>query len=140
MKHKLTNLNREDLEDIICDMLEESRTMGASEHHKFKKFIEERIYHFSKEHAEHIVQGMKPYGQVFSIAQCKDIIPEHLDEYCYIRYYLCMNMYANDSKSVAEASGMPLDKFCYHMAHSFINDIDAGEYKVEKYFTEVTVM
>jgi hypothetical protein len=26
------------------------------------------------------------------------------------------------------------------MAHSFINDIDAGEYKVEKYFTEVTAM
>lgn len=140
MKHKLTKLDKEELEEIICEMLEESEHLGHAEHHKFKKFVYEKVYHFSMEHAEHIVQNMKPYGQVFSIMQCEDIIPEHLDEYEYIRYYLCINMYANDSKSVAEALGVPLDKFCYHMAHSFINDIDAGEYKVEKYFTEVTAM
>jgi hypothetical protein len=140
MKHRLTNLNKEELEDIICEMLEESEHLGDTEHHKFKKFIDEKVYHISKEHAEHIVQNMKPYGQVFSMAQCKEIIPEHLEEYCYIKYYLCINMYANDSRNVAESLNIPLDMFCYHMAHSFINDIDAGEYKVEKYFTEITVM
>lgn len=140
MKHRLTKLDREDLEEIICEMLEEAEHLSSSEYIKFKHFIEEKIYHFNKAQAEHIVQNMKPYGQVFSMAQCKEIIPEHLEEYCYIRYYLCMNMYANDSKSVSEALNVPLDKFCYHMAHTFINDIDAGEYKVEKYFTEIAAL
>ena len=140
MKHKLAKLNNEELQEIICEMLEESSALGTEEHHRFKSFIEDKVYHFSKEEAEHIVRNMKPHGQVFTMSQCKDMIPDHLEEYSYIRYYLCMNMYANDARNVADHIGMPLDKFCYHMAQSFINDIDAGPHKVEKYFTEVTAM
>lgn len=140
MRHKLMKLSNEDLKDIICDMLEESHHLDEEEYHKFKSIIEDKVYRFSKDEAEHIVRNMKPHGQVFSFNQCKELIHEHLTEHQYIEYYLCMNMYANDSKHVADQVGMPLDKFCYHMAQSFINDIDAGPHKVEKYFTEVTAM
>lgn len=37
---------------------------------------------------------------------------------------------------VAEENNIPVDKFCFVMAKSFINDVDANKYKVEKYFTE----
>lgn len=46
-------------------------------------------------------------------------------------------MYANDAKQVAEENNMPLEKFCFIMAKTFINDIDGGKFKVEKYFMEV---
>lgn len=32
---------------------------------------------------------------------------------------------------VAEENNMPVDKFCFVMAKSFINDVDANKYKVE---------
>lgn len=131
MRDKLIKLSKEDLEDVLCEILE------VSDDSRFRDFIDDKIYHFTKEHAMHIVRNMKPHGQVFSLEQCKNIVTESLKEYEYLQYYLCINMYANDAMSVAEAAGMPLDKFCYHMAKSFINDIDAGPHKVEKYFTEV---
>lgn len=137
MKHKLMKLSIEDLREIICEMLEESSHLGDVEHHKFKEIIYNKVYHFSTEQSEHIVKEMKPYGQVFPLEHCKNIIEEHLTEYDYLKYYLVMNMYANDSRTVADTLEVPLDRFCYMMAKTFINDIDAAPYKVEKYFTEV---
>lgn len=38
--------------------------------------------------------------------------------------------------TMLKQNNMPVDKFCFVMAKSFINDVDANKYKVEKYFTE----
>lgn len=81
-----------------------------------------------------------PYGETYNMDVVKSMLAangvEYSDKTC-TRYYLAMNMYANDARQVAEENNMPVDKFCFVMAKSFINDIDGGKHKVEKYFMDV---
>lgn len=45
-----------------------------------------------------------------------------------------MNMFYNDYKTYAEAKRLDIKEFCFEMSKLFINDVDGGKYKVEKYF------
>ena len=47
-----------------------------------------------------------------------------------------MNMYYNDAKSVADKYKIDAKMFCYDMSQTFIDDIDATDHKVEKYFLD----
>lgn len=51
------------------------------------------------------------------------------------KYYLCMNMAYNDYYKTAESVGKGEDpEFYFSIARDFINDADAKDFKVEKYF------
>ena len=87
-----------------------------------------------------IVKRMQPYGEMFGMDVVKNMLTANsvpCDTKVAVRYYLCMNMYANDAKQVADENNMPLEKFCFVMAKTFINDIDGGKHKVEKYFMDI---
>lgn len=91
--------------------------------------------------AYNYMQGYQPnmYAQQSQIQRLQKMLEANsvpYDTRTLVRYYLTMNMYGNDAKQVAEENNMPVDKFCFVMAKSFINDVDANKYKVEKYFTE----
>lgn len=141
----LAKLDKEQLEEVVEHMLHSTKETGAGTlYHRFEEIIEDAMYSIDKEHAKEIVHHMRPYGEHFSMDTVRTMLQshgvEHSDNNVCIRYYLVMNMYANDSKHVAEEFSIPCDKFCFAMAKSFINDIDASKHKVEKYFTEIATM
>lgn len=138
---KLCELPAEELADIIECVMEDMKMSGmATYYNKYKEKIDDKIYHISKDKAHEIVRRMKPYGEMFTMDTVKNMTTGNgipYDDNTCIKYYLCMNMYANDAKQVAEENNMSVEKFCFVMAKSFINDMDGGKHKVEKYFTEV---
>lgn len=141
MHKKLERLDKEKVICIVEDILEEMKKVGmTAQYNMFMDVINEHVYSINKDEAMTIVRNMRPYGEVYNMDTVKNMIQangvEYTDKNC-IRYYLCMNMYANDAKQVAEENNMPVEKFCFVMAKSFINDIDGDKHKVEKYFTEV---
>lgn len=141
----LAKLNKEQLENVVEHILHSTKETGAGTlYHRFEEIIEDEVYSIDKEHAKEIVAHMRPYGEMFSMDSVRTMLQshgvEHSDAHVCIRYYLVMNMYANDSKHVAEEFSIPFDQFCFAMSKSFINDIDADKHKVEKYFTEIATI
>lgn len=138
MHKKLEVLSKEEMVDIVDNMLDEMRRIGNStQYEHFKDMVECKIYTITPTKANEIVGRMRPSGELFSMDNVRNMLSNNgilYDEKKCVEYYLCMNMYANDARRVAEENGMPLDKFCYVMAKSFIEDEDAPKYKVEKYF------
>lgn len=140
MRKLLEKLSKEKLIDIIEDMINVTRDNGLLPYYnKFKDMVEDTAYCMSSTEAKEIVLKMKPYGEVYAMDAIQSTLSANgipIDERTHIHYYLVMNMYANDARHVAEEWGVPLDKFCFMMAKSFIQDMDAPKYKVEKYFKE----
>jgi hypothetical protein len=103
--------------------------------------IEEHLYEIPLETAQEIVCKMIPCGEVYSYDAIKDFLKKHnnydesTEPHNSIDYYLVMNMFQNDFKSVLEKYGMANNNlFCYELSKSFIEDEDGGDYKVSKYF------
>lgn len=140
MRKLLEKLSKEKLIDIIEGMINVTRDNGLLPYYnKFKDMIEDTAYCMSSTEAKEIVLKMKPYGEVYAMDAIQSTLSANgipIDERTHIHYYLVMNMYANDARYVAEEWGVPLDKFCFMMAKSFIQDMDAPKHKVEKYFKE----
>ena len=141
MHNKLKKLDKEDIICIMDYIIDDMKTSNMTSYlDKYKAIIEDKVYCITKEHAREIVRDMKPYGEVYSMDTVRTMLAANgidYDEKVCTRYYLTMNMYANDARQVAEENNMPVDKFCFVMAKSFINDVDGGKHKVEKYFMDV---
>lgn len=140
--HKLLiKMSSEELATLIEEIINDMKSNGMLQYYnKYKTEIEDVIYCIKPEEAKEIVWGMKPYGEMYAMDNVKAMIAANgipTDKTILVRYYLTMNMYANDARQVAEENGLQLDKFCFIMAKSFINDIDAGPHKVEKYFKDI---
>lgn len=141
MHNKLRKLDKEDIMDIVEYIIDDMKASNMTSYlDRYKEMIEDKVYCITKEQAREIVRDMKPYGETYNMDVVKSMLAangvEYSDKTC-TRYYLAMNMYANDARQVAEENNMPVDKFCFVMAKSFINDIDGGKHKVEKYFMDV---
>ena len=141
MHNKLKKLDKEDIICIMDYIIDDMKASNMTSYlDKYKAMIEDKVYCITKEHAREIVRDMKPYGEVYSIDTVRTMLAANgidYDEKVCTRYYLTMNMYANDARQVAEENNMPVDKFGFVMAKSFINDVDGGKHKVEKYFMDV---
>ena len=141
MHNKLKKLDKEDIICIMDYIMDDMKTSNMTSYlDKYKAMIEDKVYCITKEQAREIVRDMKPYGEVYSMDTVRTMLAANgidYDEKACTRYYLTMNMYANDARQVAEENNMPVDKFCFVMAKSFINDVDGGKHKVEKYFMDV---
>jgi predicted transcriptional regulator len=93
-------------------------------------------YTFSLEEANKIVLHMSPYGQHWTYEQIVEFVKtKNVDPNQYIHYYLVMNMTYNDYYQTAEIFGLKNNTdFFYWLSKNFIEDPDATEFKVEKYF------
>lgn len=131
----LSKLNKETLEDILCDLLEDVGKINRPLSEKYDTIIEEELYYIDDVEAMKIVRSFKPYGEVFSMADVKELLTKMQmpPDKC-LKYYLCMNMFYNDYKSYPESKRLDVKEFCFEMSKMFINDIDAPKHKVAKYF------
>lgn len=141
--HKLLmKMSIEELANLVDEMVTDMKSSGMLQYYnKYKAEVEDMVYCIKPEEAKEIVWGMKPYGEMFAMDNVKAMITANgipADRTTLVRYYLTMNMYANDARQVAEENNLQLDKFSFIMAKSFINDIDGVPHKVEKYFKEIT--
>lgn len=93
-------------------------------------------YAITPEEARDKVRSMRPYGQKWDYDTVKAFLAAKGINNDVCKYYLCMNMYYNDSHDTAEMVGRGEDpEFYFSLAKDFINDIDGKDFKVEKYFT-----
>ncbi len=131
----LSKIEKEDLEDIVCDILDELKVCEVHLFEKFSEMLEDILYGIDETEAVDIVHSFEPNGETFSMERVKEILRKvGIAEGACIDYYLTMNMFYNDYKSYAESKRLDLQEFCLEMSKLFINDIDAPKYKVAKYF------
>lgn len=141
MHKKLMKLSESNMLEILEKMFDALKEYNMTEiYDKYMEEIDDIVYCIPDDKAKEIVKRMQPYGEMFSMDIVKNMLIANAvpcDNKVLVRYYLCMNMYANDARQVAEENNMPLEKFCFIMAKTFINDIDACKHKVEKYFMDI---
>lgn len=103
--------------------------------HDFEERIEDLVYVIPLEKAQHIVKGMKPFGEHWTYEEVKGVLNDRgIYKHC-IEYYLTMNMVYNDYYDVATNFGHQNDlEFYFELTNAFVNDVDGGKHKVEKYF------
>lgn len=131
----LSRVEKEDLEDIICDMLCDLKQDDTHLYNKFKAILDDIVYDIDEDEAVDIVHSFKPNGEAFSVDKVKEILHKTgKSTEDYVDYYLVMNMMYNDYKPYAESKRLDIQDFCIEMSKLFIEDIDAPEHKVSKYF------
>ena len=132
----LSRVEREDLEDIVCDMLYDLKDKDTHLYDKFKTILADIVYDIDEAEAVDIVHSFKPSGEAFSIDKVREILHRNgktSEEDC-INYYLTMNMMYNDYKPYMESRRLDIQEFCMEMSRLFIEDIDAPKHKVSRYF------
>lgn len=94
-----------------------------------------------KERAEKIAAKMKnedgTHGAHWDFAQTKQVLESNGYQCDPAEFYLAMNMMYSDYFSVANRFGVNTVDFYSAMAKAFLDDKDAGEMKIEKYFEYV---
>lgn len=123
-------------EKLLDEALEEFyEKLSTDNKREFKKMLKGVALHIDHKEAREIVTRMNPSGEHWTMEQIEKAIAErgvHHDKLIY--YYLVMNMAYNDYKHTAEMFGLDTVDFYFCIAHDFIEDPDAKEFKVEKYF------
>ena len=126
--NKLSNM----LEEVIYYMKENN-------YEKYRKYKNKLMgmaydYKFDEEMAEEIVNNMMPIGEYWDIETINQVkIKYNLSEDLNC-LYVVMNAMINDYGDIINKDGV--DTYV-KMAEAFINDEDAVEHKVWKYFTEL---
>lgn len=86
----------------------------------------------SREMAEHIVKEMRPYGMKWNLEQTRQIQQQYgIDNVNPVDFYIVLNSAFNDYNNLFDDNIEKYIKFTL----DFINDEDAKEGKVFKYFT-----
>ena len=105
---------------------------------KYKAELEDYMYCISIDEAQSIVGGMIPFGEKFSYELVEQFLTNKkvdTDESDVIDYYLVMNMFYNDYKTVFDKySNLNQKDIYYDFSKCFIEDEDGPKYKTEKYF------
>lgn len=132
---ELRKLSKSSLEDILCDLMEDVEAIDKELVEKYEAIIEDELYYIDESEALRIARNMKPYGDVYTMNEVKEILSRmQIPQDECIKYYLCMNMFYNDYKSYVESKRLDVKEFCFEMSKLFINDIDAPKHKITKYF------
>lgn len=99
--------------------------------------LEEMYYCIDEDDAVEIVRRMRDRGEVWSISTIKNYLAEKGITTDIVKWYLVMNMVANDYQHTADQfiSGDKTD-FYFSLAKDFVTDVDGKPFKVEKYFKE----
>lgn len=131
----LYKLDRADLECMFSDLISDVRDKNPELASKYLDELEDYIYSISLEEAQSIVKEMKPVGEKYSYEIVESTLAnKELEESDIIDYYLVMNMFYNDYKTVLDKYNMNSKEIITEFATAFIEDEDAPKYKTEKYF------
>ena len=121
------------LSDIMVDLLYGLKETDKEEYKKYKMKIKGMAYDYTidDELAKEIVEDMKPLGQYWDMDTIKIAIEP--DTHRLIDMYVVMNSLVNDYKDVVNPE--EVDTYI-KMAHAWIDDIDAKDNKMWKYFMD----
>ena len=121
------------LSDIMVDLLYDVKETDANEYKKYKRKIKGMAYDYTidEELAKEIVEDMKPLGEYWDMGTIMAAIEP--DTHRAIDMYVVMNSLVNDYKEVINPENV--DTYI-KMAHSWIDDVDAKENKIWRYFMD----
>lgn len=129
----------EDMEEL-SDMLETTMEILKDYDKDCYKDLEMKLYkmaygsHLNKKMAEKIVDKMRPYGMRWSLEEIKNMLRQrglnNIDE---IEFFTVINSAYNDYKDLFNEDTESYVRF----AIDFIEDEDAKQGKVFKYFTQI---
>ena len=130
--------SREDLEEMFRTLMDNLEIDSPELFNKYKSDVEDYIYAIDLDEATNIVRNMKPMGEKFSYSTVESYLVGkgmNLEESELVKYYLVMNMFANDFKKIFDKyPQINTTEMYYEFTNCFINDEDAPKHKVGKYF------
>ena len=121
------------LSDMLEDTLEELQNYDKECYDKYMMELYKMAYGntLNKQMAEEIVANMRPYGQRWSMQETQEIQERYgIDNIRAVDFYVVMNSAFNDYRNLFDDNTDMYVKFTM----DFINDEDAKEGKVFKYF------
>lgn len=130
------NGKQEDME-CLSDMLSEVIYLMKDEHYdmyrKYKNKLKGMAYNYQidKELAKEIVEDMKPLGEYWAMETIFNVIGN--DNHRIEDMYVVMNSLANDYNTTISLDDV---ETYIKMAHNWIDDVDAKQNKIWKYFVE----
>ena len=134
------NGKQEDME-CLSDMLTDVIYILKEEHHdKYEKYRNKLYgmaynYKFNEEMAKEIVDDMKPLGEYWDIKTTTSVKNEYGVNSDDETFYVVINSLVNDYGDVIKPDEV---ETYVKMAYAFINDEDAVDNKVWKYFTTIS--
>ena len=130
------NGDKEDMEEL-ADILEETISfLDDNLREKYENYIYVLAngYELNRTKAEKIVKCMKPIGQHWSIEETTSVKNQYgFTNISDIDFYVVMNSAYNDYRNIFKEN---LEIYAY-WSKAFIEDEDAKEGKVFRYFTEI---
>ena len=125
----------DEVEEILADAMGIIKDRMPDLYHETIHQLEAIAYAITPEEARDKVRSMRPYGQKWNYDTVEAFLAAKGINNDVCKYYLCMNMAYNDYYKTAESVGKGEDpEFYFSIARDFINDADAKDFKVEKYF------
>lgn len=121
------------LSDMLEDTLEELQNYDKECYDKYMMELYKMAYGntLNKQMAEEIVANMRPYGQRWSMQETQEIQERYgIDNVRVVDFFVVMNSAFNDYRNLFDDN---LDMYV-KFTMDFINDEDAKEGKVFKYF------
>jgi len=132
----VNNGSKEDMECLGEILIDSLYSMKENDYRKFKEYKNKikgmaYSYKIDEEMAKEIVEDMKPLGEYWSMEQVRGAIMN--DTHRLEDMYVVLNSLANDYKDIIS---LEETETYIEMAHAWIDDIDAKENKIWKYFVE----
>lgn len=118
----------DELKDLFFNMLDDLKKKEPELYKELSLEVYEHIYgdKITKECAEVIVKGMKPYGEKWKY----ETVQNYNKGYDPVEFYLVMNMFYNDYNKIIGNDENTYAKF----ADAWFTDIDGKENKTFDYF------
>ena len=120
-----------ELGDMLAEIIYDTKESHPDIYKKYKKKLIGMAYNYEidKELAHEIVEDMKPLGEYWSMDTIASVIGN--DTHRIEDMYVVMNSLVNDYQNVVN----PDDAETYvKMTHAWLDDVDAKEHKLWKYF------
>lgn len=137
---KIVNNGKQEDMEKLSDILEEViHCLKEYDYYKYKKYKNKLMgiaynYKFDEEMSHEIVEDMKPLGEYWNLEAINGVKTNYdLKEDLY-DLYVVMNAMANDYGEIISLEDV--DTYV-RLSEAFINDEDAVEHKVWKYFTKL---
>ena len=119
------------LGDMLADIIYSTKESHPDLYKKYKTKLIGMAYNYQidKELAHEIVEDMKPLGEYWSMETIASVIGN--DTHRLEDMYVVMNSLANDYQNVVSLDNA---ETYVKMAHAWLDDVDAKEHKLWKYF------
>ena len=124
------------LSDILSEVINIVKDYDMDCYKKYEMELYKMAYGetLSKDMAEDIVSKMRPYGKRWNIEETENVQRQYgLNNISPVDFYVVLNSAYNDYKDLFDEN---IDMYV-RFANDFINDEDAKQGKVFKYFTQI---